>query len=558
MKDGCTATMVFLMYLMYPTLCRQAFALLMCKQVGDHQYLMADLQEVCWEGRHLWWILFCSLPQIFLHVIGFPLVGLIVVYQRKKVRHHDHDKSFSGAKQIRLKNNLASSISLFKFGMLYSAYAPRRWYWDAVIAFKKAAIAFVTSFVSVPELEVHWIVVLMGSFILLNEFGKPYNHPSRKRAVEQKGSAGSERNLGAAKKKKKKRNYVRTIMGTGNQEDPGEELQRLDSLTLYVSMVTSWSGLFFILFPYCSENDIGCGMLLVSIMAFNILFLVYCILLFRSQIVSETKRFVEIVNRKCNCLRKVDPKEEEERQQRERFAKAIEMRRSDVHGNPLVYRKSFVVHQNTTNPIAKLDRSSVMMMRRLKQKSNLRRSNKIKQLAAKNRSSMKKKYSKRYQYTRVIVEDGKDYYYYPRTREKRLDDPMLDWVSHEDDSGKVYYCNKRTNEVQWNDPAVDEESAWDRATDELGDTYFYHKKTDEVRWDDPDDPWALMVDPDTQAKYYFHKHTKEVCWLEEKLKMPAAKKGGGKTPSKQNDHTSIEITNPMMSSGTEEKKQKYV
>ena len=126
LKDGCTATMVFLMYLMYPTLCRQAFALLMCKQVGDHQYLMADLQEVCWEGRHLWWILFCSLPQMFLHVIGFPLVGLIVVYQRKKVRHHDHDKSFSGAKQIRLKNNLASSISLFKFGMLYSAYAPHR------------------------------------------------------------------------------------------------------------------------------------------------------------------------------------------------------------------------------------------------------------------------------------------------------------------------------------------------------------------------------------------------------------------------------------------------
>merc|ERR1712072_648278 len=131
-------------------------------------------------------------------------------------------------------------------------------------------------------------------------------------------------------------------------------------------------------------------------------------------------------------------------------------------------------------------------MRNLKQKSNLRRSNKIKQLAAKNRSSMEKKYSKRYQYTRVIVEDGKDYYYYPRTREKRLDDPMLDWVSHEDDSGKAYYCNKRTNEVQWNDPAVDEESAWDRATDELGDTYFYHKETDEVLWDDPNDPWALM------------------------------------------------------------------
>ena len=157
LKDGAIATMVFLMYLMYPTLCRQAFALLMCKQVGDKSYMMADLQEVCFEGRHLYWVFFCSLPQFVLHVLGFPLVGLYKVYRRKKNIGHDHNKSFSGSTQIRLRNNLASSVSLFKYGMLYSAYAPQRWYWDAIIAFKKASIAFVTSFVSIPELEVHWM-----------------------------------------------------------------------------------------------------------------------------------------------------------------------------------------------------------------------------------------------------------------------------------------------------------------------------------------------------------------------------------------------------------------
>ena len=62
MNDGSVATIVFLMYLLYPTLCRQSFALIVCQQVGEKSYLMVDMQEVCFEGRHLWWFVCCTIP----------------------------------------------------------------------------------------------------------------------------------------------------------------------------------------------------------------------------------------------------------------------------------------------------------------------------------------------------------------------------------------------------------------------------------------------------------------------------------------------------------------
>jgi hypothetical protein len=456
LQDGCTATMVFLMYLMYPTLCRQAFALFMCKDVGGHQYLMADLQEACWEGRHMLWVLFCSLPQIVLHVIGFPVIGLFVIHRRKKVRRHDHDKSFSGLKQISLKNNLASSISLFKFGMLYSAYAPHRWYWDAVIAFKKASIAFVTSFVSTPELEVHWIVALMGSFVILNEFGKPYNHlvkPVKKRKQPPKPPRLS------FNRQRKLKNEARKVSNSPNgNRDVGAELQRLDSLSLYVSMMTSWSGLFFILFPYCSKNDIGCGLLLVCTVLTNALFMGYCVTIFRHQIVSDTKRLGKILYTSCSCCRKVDPAEVLERKQKAKIQKAVEMRRSDVHGNPLLYRKSFVLEQSTTNPLVKLNRS-VMTIKALRHQANIRRSKQIKEFLN-NRQTQK------------------------RNEEHSIDEENT-WETATDENGNKYRYNLYTGESKWDMPSFERGDMWDTATDEFGETYYYHKETNEVRWDAP-------------------------------------------------------------------------
>ena len=112
----------------------------------------------------------------------------------------------------------ASPISLFKYGMLYSSYSPNRWYWDAFIGLRKAFVAFLTSYISLPELEIHYIIVVLVLYIVLNEYGKPYSNSN------------------------------------GVNTRRGDSLQQLDTLSLLVCLFTAWSGLFFVLFPYCNED----------------------------------------------------------------------------------------------------------------------------------------------------------------------------------------------------------------------------------------------------------------------------------------------------------------
>ena len=45
-KDASVATVVFLLYLLYPTLCRQAFALLICESVGTKSYMLLDSESL--------------------------------------------------------------------------------------------------------------------------------------------------------------------------------------------------------------------------------------------------------------------------------------------------------------------------------------------------------------------------------------------------------------------------------------------------------------------------------------------------------------------------------
>merc|ERR1711871_297095 len=308
LQDGSVATIVFLMYLMYPTLCRQSFALMVCHKVGDKSYLLVDMQELCFEGRHLLWFIFCTMPQILLYVFGFPAIGLYAVwYEKQKLVRKS--RASTGRKRAhtvsamqRQRHTLASSISLFKYGMLYSSYSPHRWYWDAIIGLRKAFVAFLTSYISLPELEIHYIIVVLVLYIVLNEYGKPYSKAD------------------------------------GVNSKTGDSLQRLDPLSLLVCLFTAWSGLFFVLYPYCTERDnLSCYLLMWVVFSVNISFLIYCASLFRKKV------YKAIAQR---CKKNVQGKQKETNLQGN-----VEIEMNSVHANPMVYRRSFVETQETANPV---------------------------------------------------------------------------------------------------------------------------------------------------------------------------------------------------------------
>jgi hypothetical protein len=278
-KDGSVATIVFLVYLMYPTLCRQAFGLLICYKVGDSYYLAGDLQEQCYDGRHLIFLALVTGPQLLLHVVGIPLLGL---------------RAAKRGRAVRLK--MRFSISLFRYGMLYSSFNDRRWYWGAISASRKAIIALVTSVVGNAMLEVHWITLFLSMSIMANMFGEPY--------IGVKGITAEE----------------------------ALWLQRFDSMSLFILLLTAWSGLFFGLEMSCGVEQISCLLMLCVVFAANVAFFLLCCWLFRFYFVQQMKRFL------CRCL--LPPQ------------KKPKSARGSVHHNPLVYRRSLVASQDFVNPFA--------------------------------------------------------------------------------------------------------------------------------------------------------------------------------------------------------------
>ena len=211
---------------MYPTLCRSSFALMMCITVSGKPYLLADLQEPCYEGRHLQWFLMSTIPQILLYVIGLPVFAFIIIRKYAK------------------KNRLKHQIVQFRYGMLYSGYRVDCWWWDIVVAFRKASVALITSWL-VGALEIHATICMLTLSIVFNIWGNPYTDN----------------------------------IANDKANERGQKLLLLDASANCVTFLTAWSGLFFVLYPHCEYNTIWCTLLVAGVVVLNGLFL-YIVFMF--------------------------------------------------------------------------------------------------------------------------------------------------------------------------------------------------------------------------------------------------------------------------------------
>ena len=134
---------------------------------------------MCFEGRHLLWFIFCTVPQIILYVFGFPAIGLYAVVREAEV----------GAKAEQALVVSVHTPSCHATAAPYSCFLNQSiqvWHavqlllstalvLDAIIGLRKAFVAFLTSYISLPELEIHYIIVVLVLYIVLNEYGKPYS-----------------------------------------------------------------------------------------------------------------------------------------------------------------------------------------------------------------------------------------------------------------------------------------------------------------------------------------------------------------------------------------------
>lgn len=221
-EDKHTSTVIFLLYLLYPTMCNSGFTLLRSETVDGRSFLYADLQEPYMEGRHLSYVLLLSGPHLAF-VFGLPILGLKVIWGHKKAQTLSHIKT------------------QFRYGMLYSGYQYKCWWWDMVVAYRKLAISLVTT-LAPDEVEIHLLIFVLVLAQYLNQQWRPYTDEEAPNRQER------------------------------------ESLHNMAVHSMAIVFGTAWSGFYFKLLPHCENSKWSCTMLTVVVALGNAAFLTYCLL----------------------------------------------------------------------------------------------------------------------------------------------------------------------------------------------------------------------------------------------------------------------------------------
>ena len=133
LKDKLILTACTVIYLIYPTLCVQAFQVFHCTSIGEEQYLAADLEEPCWEGRHLVMVFLLGVSQVLLFVVCLPSL-IFVLLRRNNIKLADGS------------SGLSKHVTIVRYGLFYGAYKDETYYWELVITSRKIIIIALSVF----------------------------------------------------------------------------------------------------------------------------------------------------------------------------------------------------------------------------------------------------------------------------------------------------------------------------------------------------------------------------------------------------------------------------
>ena len=154
--DHVVLTNVVTLFLMYPTICNKTISLFACRRVGRHAYLDADLQEQCFVGRHLTMVLSLGVGQLVVWVFGLPALACVMMYRHRA--------------------ELSQPNIGFRFGLLHHGYRLERFWWEAIVCFRKVCIIFIGLLgrMAPVEMQTHLALFTLFLFLVLHLYFVPY------------------------------------------------------------------------------------------------------------------------------------------------------------------------------------------------------------------------------------------------------------------------------------------------------------------------------------------------------------------------------------------------
>jgi CRP-like cAMP-binding protein len=159
-KNRMILTLTLFIFLCYPMLIKLCLGMFKCVPVGEQRYLIADLQEGCFDGRHMAYVMLLSVPQLVV-LTGLPILVFLLLQRNKKYLEEP---------QFRIR-----------YGLLYRGYVKDREWWEVIVALRKfagVAIGTFGSLIGDPETQVGLALFLGFISIVLHLVGQPFGSPN--------------------------------------------------------------------------------------------------------------------------------------------------------------------------------------------------------------------------------------------------------------------------------------------------------------------------------------------------------------------------------------------
>ena len=125
---------------------------------------------------------------------------------------------------------------MFRFGLLYSGFAPEYWYYELILFLRKLLIILIVTFASSNEQQLHVALGVLIALVYLLEHLRPYSA------------------AGASDKDRVVQN----------------RLHRMESMSIVILISMVWSAVFFVI--GCNDNDGTCSALGVVVLGLNVIF----------------------------------------------------------------------------------------------------------------------------------------------------------------------------------------------------------------------------------------------------------------------------------------------
>ena len=162
-RDTWIISNVYWTFCFWPSILSNSFASFTCQTVCGRVVFAKDENEPCFGGQRETMAYAVALPAILLYLILLPSIMLYYLWKKKSDRLTRPDK----ARKI-----------MFRFGLFFSGYAERRWFWEIFVVIRKIIMILIVTFGTSNEGKLHFALGFLMIVMYIQERERPYQSNS--------------------------------------------------------------------------------------------------------------------------------------------------------------------------------------------------------------------------------------------------------------------------------------------------------------------------------------------------------------------------------------------